>query len=199
MEDKNLSKTLVTMRKSRGITQKSLASELNYSDKVISKWERGESLPDIYALKRLATFYNITLDDLVTDSIPFDRESQSDIINRELDVQLFKKPSKIVAWSILPIALLVPSTLLWGTIESFAIAAMLFGPILIVYGGLMSFKSWKNEYNNHTLIITNRPTQTLLFIDDQLVDRHDSIISQGIQLKGQIGDDTVKVYVTSIF
>ncbi|MDD4001035.1 MAG: helix-turn-helix transcriptional regulator, partial [Bacilli bacterium] len=49
------------------LTQLELAVELNYSDKAISKWERGESMPDIYVLSLLADFYNITVNDLISD------------------------------------------------------------------------------------------------------------------------------------
>ena len=49
MEDLKLiiAKNITELRRSRNITQGTLAEALNYSDKAISKWERGESLPDI--------------------------------------------------------------------------------------------------------------------------------------------------------
>lgn len=43
-------------RKQMGLTQLQLAEKLNYSDKAISKWERGESLPEVYVLHSLASF-----------------------------------------------------------------------------------------------------------------------------------------------
>lgn len=56
---------LVTLRKSKGLTQAELAERFNYSDKAISRWERGDTLPGIDVLAELCTFYGITLDDLV--------------------------------------------------------------------------------------------------------------------------------------
>lgn len=56
---------LVWFRKRKGLTQLQLAEKFNYSDKAISKWERGESLPDAYTLQTLAEFYEITLDDFL--------------------------------------------------------------------------------------------------------------------------------------
>lgn len=47
------------------MTQMELAKKLNYSDKAVSKWERGESLPDISVLLEIADLFDITLDDLV--------------------------------------------------------------------------------------------------------------------------------------
>ncbi|MBO7345429.1 MAG: helix-turn-helix transcriptional regulator [Clostridia bacterium] len=61
----NLAQNLTNLRKSLGFTQAELAEKLNYSDKAISKWERGESFPDIYVIKQLADFYGVTIDSLV--------------------------------------------------------------------------------------------------------------------------------------
>ncbi|MBQ7453011.1 MAG: helix-turn-helix transcriptional regulator [Clostridia bacterium] len=68
MDDLNItiSKNITFLRKKAGLTQLQLAEKLNYSDKAISKWERGESLPDIVVLKRIADMFNVTLDTLVT-------------------------------------------------------------------------------------------------------------------------------------
>ena len=50
------------LRKSVKITQAELAEKLNYSDKAISKWERGESMPDILVLKQLADLFGVPMD-----------------------------------------------------------------------------------------------------------------------------------------
>lgn len=61
---------LVRYRKEAGLTQAQLAQKLGYSDKTVSKWEREEGVPDIYILKEIADLYNITVNDLITDT-PF--------------------------------------------------------------------------------------------------------------------------------
>ena len=58
-----LAKNLVYYRKASGLTQLELAEKFNYSDKSVSKWERGEGFPDVFVLKSLADFYGITVDD----------------------------------------------------------------------------------------------------------------------------------------
>ena len=68
MENENkqqelLAKNLVYYRKASGLTQLELAEKFNYSDKSISKWERGEGFPDVFVLKSLADFYGINVDD----------------------------------------------------------------------------------------------------------------------------------------
>lgn len=72
MEDINkiIGNNLLKLRKEKKLTQLELAEKFNYSDKSISKWENGESLPSIEVLHQLATFYNTTLDGLTsTDDI----------------------------------------------------------------------------------------------------------------------------------
>ena len=54
-------------RKRAGLTQAGLAEKLNYSDKAVSKWERGESVPDVLTLALLAEQFDITVNDLLTD------------------------------------------------------------------------------------------------------------------------------------
>ena len=56
---------LLKLRKSMKLTQLELAEKFNYSDKSISKWEKGESLPSVDVLYDLAEFYGVTLNDLV--------------------------------------------------------------------------------------------------------------------------------------
>lgn len=62
-----ISHNIVMLRKDYGMTQIELAEKLNYSDKAISKWERGESLPDITVLKAIADIFGVTVDYLLRD------------------------------------------------------------------------------------------------------------------------------------
>lgn len=55
------------LRKKNGMTQQDLAAKLNYTDKAISKWERGESIPDVMVLKQIADMNGVTVDYLLTD------------------------------------------------------------------------------------------------------------------------------------
>ena len=62
-----ISKNLSSLRKDYGFTQTELAEKLNYSDKAISKWERGESLPDVTVMKAIADIFGVTVDYLLQD------------------------------------------------------------------------------------------------------------------------------------
>lgn len=58
---------LTDLRKANKLTQLELAEKLNYSDKAISKWERGESFPDILVLKQLADMYGVNIDYIISE------------------------------------------------------------------------------------------------------------------------------------
>ncbi|MCH5172017.1 MAG: helix-turn-helix domain-containing protein [Erysipelotrichales bacterium] len=57
-----IGENLAELRKQKGLTQYELAEKFNYSDKAISKWENGSTLPDIETLYQLCEFYDVTLD-----------------------------------------------------------------------------------------------------------------------------------------
>lgn len=60
-----LAENIVRYRKESGMTQLELAEHLQYSNKSISKWERGESAPDIITLIHMAELFGVSVDDLV--------------------------------------------------------------------------------------------------------------------------------------
>lgn len=56
---------ITLLRKRLGMTQAELAARLSYSDKAVSKWERGESVPDVLTLANIAQEFGVTVNDLV--------------------------------------------------------------------------------------------------------------------------------------
>lgn len=63
-----IGKNLLKLRKDKKLTQLELAEKFNYSDKSISKWEKGESMPSVEVLCELANFYGVSMDDLTNDT-----------------------------------------------------------------------------------------------------------------------------------
>ena len=61
----SLGNSLFTARKKSGLSQEEVAEKLGISRQTISKWETGETLPDIRQSKRLAVLYRLSLDDLI--------------------------------------------------------------------------------------------------------------------------------------
>lgn len=56
---------LTRLRRQHGYTQQALADKLNYSDKAVSKWERGEALPDVQTIGEIAFLFHLSIDELV--------------------------------------------------------------------------------------------------------------------------------------
>ncbi len=52
-------------RKENGLTQSSLGEKLSYSDKAVSKWERGESVPDVYVLYKMSEIFGCSVNDII--------------------------------------------------------------------------------------------------------------------------------------
>ena len=63
----NIAVNISAMRNAAGLTQAQFAEKLNYTDKAISKWERGESVPDIAVLWKIADMFGVTVDWLISD------------------------------------------------------------------------------------------------------------------------------------
>ena len=115
-----IAKNLLALRKKSHLTQAELAEKVSYSDKSVSKWETGETTPSIEILKTLATFYNVTVDDIINED--FNVESTFSI-----------KEQKI---SHLAIVLLSIFSVLLLAIALFAIFLMSKNPVLVKMGWL---------------------------------------------------------------
>lgn len=87
-----VAKNLIKYRKANNLTQLELAEKLNYSDKAVSKWERGESLPDVYMLSVIANMYGITLNDLTGE------ETNEVKINSSLNKKIILALSVGLTW-----------------------------------------------------------------------------------------------------
>ncbi len=68
-----VAQNLTELRKSKKWTQAELAEKINYSDKSVSKWERGEALPDLKVLTQMAELFGVTVDFFVTENAAADR------------------------------------------------------------------------------------------------------------------------------
>lgn len=61
---RNIADNISYYRKKLNLTQLELAEKINYSDKLVSSWERAERTPDIFTLKELSAIFGVTVDDL---------------------------------------------------------------------------------------------------------------------------------------
>lgn len=67
MRDIDFGNYLYELRKENKLTQRFVAYQLKVSDKAVSKWETGKSIPDLEKLKSLAALYNVRLDELLAN------------------------------------------------------------------------------------------------------------------------------------
>ena len=70
---------LMTLRKEKGMSQEFLADKLFVSRQTVSKWENGETTPDLDNLINLASLFNITLDELVFNKKSITEKQQQPI------------------------------------------------------------------------------------------------------------------------
>lgn len=91
-----IGKNIAAHRKRSGLTQAGLADKLNYSDKAVSKWERGDSIPDVLTLAQLAQLFDITVDDLLRDpnALPEDTGAVQHAMEKVVERTLKRKANK---------------------------------------------------------------------------------------------------------
>lgn len=89
---------IVACRKQCNMTQAELAQKLNYSDKAVSKWERGESVPDVMTLAQLAEVFGVGLDALVSGSEPAVKLESSAPPRRRVDKRVIQMLVSILVW-----------------------------------------------------------------------------------------------------
>lgn len=98
MENLNftIGKNLQILRKKNKLTQAELAEKLSYSDKAVSKWEKGESLPPIEVFYKIAKLYGVSIDDIVGEERIKPRTIEtSDMKKRYLHITLL---SLLAVW-----------------------------------------------------------------------------------------------------
>lgn len=87
----NIAKTLISKRKEKGITQDELANYIGVSKASVSKWETGQSYPDVTFLPPLAAYFNISIDELM-DYKPQLEKDDIQKLYRRLSADFAAKP-----------------------------------------------------------------------------------------------------------
>lgn len=95
-------------RKRAGLTQAGLGEKLNYSDKAVSKWERGESIPDVLTMMQIAAQFAVSVDDLLGDvnALPDNPSTLERAMSQVSEKALKRKANK-------NIILALTTTLVW--------------------------------------------------------------------------------------
>jgi transcriptional regulator with XRE-family HTH domain len=81
MDSKLIGASIASLRQERGWTQRQLARQLDLSHQAVSKWENGESAPDVETLVRLARLFGVTIDRLINPD-PADLRKKNSLFSR---------------------------------------------------------------------------------------------------------------------
>lgn len=169
---------LRALRQHKGLTQEELASALFVSRTAISKWEQGRGYPSIDSLKAIASFFSVSIDDLLSGDEVLtiaheDRRRQADrlrdIVFGLLDssalllsvLPLFGQPTADAVTSVSLFALTEVSPWLKAAYIAIVLATVLFGVVMLAlqaYGG-----SWWTRHK-HPLSLALSAVGCLLFI-----------------------------------
>lgn len=90
---------IASFRKQCVMTQAELAEKLNYSDKAVSKWERGESVPDVLTLAQIAELFGVGIDAIVgsTAAVPSVKQETS-APKRRVNKNVIQMLVSILVW-----------------------------------------------------------------------------------------------------
>ena len=86
MKNKSLALKLLELRQSHDLTQKQLCESLNIGRSTYSYFETGSRIPDLETLLLIARYYRVSLDELVTDSIPKKQQKGTDTDFSEIQI-----------------------------------------------------------------------------------------------------------------
>ncbi len=155
-----IGRNIAAHRKRAGLTQAGLAEKLNYSDKAVSKWERGESVPDVLTLAQLADCFGITVNDLLSDpnALPTKTGAVQQAMERVVVRTLKRKANKNIILGLSSILVWFVALLLDVVISSFDIPFTWLAFIYAVPANaivLLSLRSaWHDFRWNRALIST---------------------------------------------
>ena len=122
---------LYELRKQKGFSQEELANRLNVSRQTVSKWEVGESTPDMEKLVAISDLFEISLDELVLDKAPEKEKVSEQVVKSEVysDIKehVLTEDNKKKAKNGLKIVGIIAGIIILVDIISFIVYVILFG------------------------------------------------------------------------
>lgn len=117
---KQIGMNIAAYRKRIRLTQVGLAEKLNYSDKAVSKWERGESAPDVSTLVQLADLFDVSVNDLLVDpdELPENPGAVERVMGKAVEKTLKRKANKQIILSLTTVLVFSVALLLFVIISS---------------------------------------------------------------------------------
>jgi len=175
-----VSKNIIYLRTNNKMTQLELGETLSYSDKAVSKWERGEAIPDANVLLKLSKLFNVTVDYLLSEH---DEEELKSVRTHRVDRRVISLISIIGTWTLaivifvivllfgyvqwlifiyaLPVSVIVMIVLtaVWGKKKNnfYNISILIWSIICVIYFTLLQYNFW-------FLFIIGVPAQVIVFL-----------------------------------
>ena len=162
---------IASYRKRAGLTQAGLAEKLNYSDKAVSKWERGESVPDVLTMVQLADQFDVTVNDLLTDpnQLPEQSSAVQHAMEQVVEKTLKKKANKSIILKLSSLLVWFVALFLYVALSSFDIGER-WNWIFFVYAipvnaiVLLSLRSAWHDFRWNKVLISTIAWGSLLSI-----------------------------------
>lgn len=156
MDYKVIGEFIASLRKAKGMTQQNLADELHVSNRTVSKWERGEGIPEISTLIVLAEIFNISVEELIA--------------GRRLESHQTTESKKQIKY------LINKKIKNYGNLILISRLSMIIGYILLLTIGYATFRSiWSSGITSiiyvisiGIMIIANTQLSTFINMDEQI-------------------------------
>ena len=164
------------------LTQFELGEKLNYSDKAISKWERGEGLPDLYVIEKLCSLFSVSADYIMKEHSEQDKKVDTAPLKRNR--RIITNIAIIATWTVALIVFIflafatkkyiwqvfiyaIPAAGIVATIFCFTWGkgrgAFLFISLIIV-GILLTVYFAVGNYANWVIFLLAIPAEAILFL-----------------------------------
>ncbi len=141
-----IAKNIADLRREHAITQLELAERLNYSDKAVSKWERGESCPDIATLKDIADMFFVTVDYLLQIEHPHEAADRREYTHKQKRNRFFISAISCVLVWLIATAVFVNLDLLVDGIQgqwlAFVYAVPVTAVLMLVFNSIWGQPKW---------------------------------------------------------
>ncbi len=159
-------KNLSELRQAAGMTQAELGEKLNYSDKTVSKWERGESIPDAGMLKQVGDVFGVSVDYLLSEehsntaSETSDPETPDEIYRKHKNIRwIVQSGVWLLAFVIVVICWIVTRKFYWLILIWFLPVSFL---LAIIFTALWSRHKGRDQYIFISLFILSLLTAIYL-------------------------------------
>ena len=143
-----VAKNIVRLRQASGMTQAELAAKLNYSDKAVSKWERGESMPDVAVLSKIADLFQVSLDWLVRGEVMSAEPAVKE--QSKLNHVLVTVMSVVLVWLVAALVFMVIHLITGGNVANILVFIYAVPASLIVW--LVFNSIWFRPRMNYLII-----------------------------------------------